>query len=161
MGSKGVFDLETHFAFYGAYHSNPVNVLIHTIFVWPIFFTSLVLLYFTPSPFRLLGFEPPFTLPSHVLFFNFGFFFALLYAGFYVLMDRKAGSLAAFLCMGCWVGSCYLANHLGSSLASKVDFFLYVGLISRLTYGFCLVMLSLLQSGSSPDLILADFERLL
>ncbi|KAI4326619.1 hypothetical protein MLD38_031912 [Melastoma candidum] len=120
MGSKGVFDLETHFAFYGAYHSNPVNVLIHTIFVWPIFFTSLVLLYFTPSPFRLLGFEPPFTLPSHVLFFNFGFFFALLYAGFYVLMDRKAGSLAAFLCMGCWVGSCYLANHLGSSLASKV-----------------------------------------
>ncbi|KAM1238382.1 hypothetical protein COP2_040298 [Malus domestica] len=49
MGRTGLFDLERHFAFYGAYHSNPVNILIHTLFVWPIFFTSLVLFHFTPS----------------------------------------------------------------------------------------------------------------
>ncbi|KAL8104666.1 hypothetical protein AgCh_028760 [Apium graveolens] len=30
MGAHGVFDLEKHFAFYGAYHSNKVNILIHT-----------------------------------------------------------------------------------------------------------------------------------
>ncbi|KAG6589515.1 hypothetical protein SDJN03_14938, partial [Cucurbita argyrosperma subsp. sororia] len=41
MGKTGLFDLERHFAFYGAYHSNPVNIFIHVLFVWPIFFTTL------------------------------------------------------------------------------------------------------------------------
>ncbi|RWR93314.1 hypothetical protein CKAN_02255900 [Cinnamomum micranthum f. kanehirae] len=115
----GLFDLETHFAFYGAYHSNPTNILIHTFFVWPIFFTSLVLFYFTPSLFSL---TPPQLLPIIGVPFtlNFGFFFALLYAAFYVSLDRKAGSLAALVCLLCWVGSCVLASHLGFSLAWKV-----------------------------------------
>lgn len=120
MGRKGLFDLEKHFAFYGAYHSNPVNILIHTVFVWPIFFTSLVLLYFTPSICQLFNVQPQCFLASHGLFLNLGFFFALLYAGFYVCMDIKAGSLAALLCMVCWVGSSLLARHLGFSLAWKV-----------------------------------------
>lgn len=117
----GLFDLETHFAFYGAYHSNPTNILIHTFFVWPIFFTSLVLFYFTPS---LLSLTPPQLLPIIGVPFtlNFGFFFALLYAAFYVSLDRKAGSLAALVCLLCWVGSCVLASHLGFSLAWKVFF---------------------------------------
>ncbi|CAM8916075.1 unnamed protein product [Rhodiola kirilowii] len=52
MGQTGLLDLERHFAFYGAYHSNPTNIIIHMIFVWPILFTALILLYFTP-PFQL------------------------------------------------------------------------------------------------------------
>ncbi|KAL3748504.1 hypothetical protein ACJRO7_009702 [Eucalyptus globulus] len=120
MGRKGLFDLEKHFAFYGAYHSNPVNILIHTVFVWPIFFTSLVLLYFTPTICELFSLQPQCYLARHGLFLNLGFFFALLYAVFYVCMDRKAGSLAAALCMACWVGSSLLARHLGFSLAWKV-----------------------------------------
>ncbi|KAI6683139.1 hypothetical protein NL676_029052 [Syzygium grande] len=58
MGRKGLFDLEKHFAFYGAYHSNPVNILIHTVSVWPIFFTVLVLLYFTPLSVSSSTFSP-------------------------------------------------------------------------------------------------------
>ncbi|PQP93127.1 putative endoplasmic reticulum membrane protein C16E8.02 [Prunus yedoensis var. nudiflora] len=114
MGRTGLFDLERHFAFYGAYHNNPVNILIHTVFVWPIFFTSLVLLYFTPSLY---------TFPaglSHGFLLNFGFVFTVIYALFYVCLDKKAGSLAALLCVLCWVGASLLAGRLGFSLAWKV-----------------------------------------
>lgn len=107
----GLFDLEKHFAFYGAYHSNQANVIIHTLFVWPIFFTALILWHFTP---------PLLHLPSPPLNIGLGFLFALLYGLFYFLMDIKAGSLAALLCLLCWVGSDLLAAQLGFSLAWKV-----------------------------------------
>ncbi|XP_050237718.1 2-hydroxy-palmitic acid dioxygenase mpo1-like [Mercurialis annua] len=115
----GIFDLEKHFAFYGAYHSNPINVLIHIIFVWPIFFTALLILYFTPPLFQLKV-----SVFGHsdvlILLFNSGFFFALIYGLFYVFLDVKAGSLAALLCVFCWVASSALARCLGFSLAWKV-----------------------------------------
>ncbi|KAK4744489.1 hypothetical protein SAY87_010801 [Trapa incisa] len=120
MARKGLIDLERHYAFYGAYHSNKVNILLHTIFVWPIFFTSLILLYFTPSICELIGREPQCFLARRGLFLNFSFFFALIYAVFYVLLDIKAGSLAALLCMGCWVGASTVARSIGFSLAWKV-----------------------------------------
>lgn len=120
MGKMGLFDLERHFAFYGAYHSDPVNVFLHMLFVWPLFFTALVLFYFTPSFFILpqIG-----SLPSgfnHTFLLNFGFLFTLIYSLFYVLLDKKAGCLAALLCFSCWVGSSFLASYLGFSLAWKV-----------------------------------------
>ncbi|KAL8130305.1 hypothetical protein V2J09_019460 [Rumex salicifolius] len=95
----GSFDLEDQFAFYGAYHSNPINIFIHMVFVWPIFYTSLVLFYFAP--------------------FNVSFLFAAMYALFYIKWDKKAGSLAALLCFLCWLGSCALASRLGYSVAWK------------------------------------------
>ncbi|CAL8164448.1 unnamed protein product [Prunus armeniaca] len=97
MGRTGLFDLERHFTFYSAYHNNLVNILIHTVFVWPIFFTSLVLLYFTSSLY---------TFPaglSHDFLLNFGFVFTVICALFYVCLDKKAGSVAALLCVLCWV----------------------------------------------------------
>lgn len=99
-----LFDLEKHFAFYGAYHSNPINIFIHMLFVWPIFYTGLMLLYFVPMFF----------------FPNFASFFTLVYAVFYVGMDKKAGFLAAFLCFLCWMGASAYASHLGYSLTWKV-----------------------------------------
>lgn len=114
MARSGLFDLEEHFAFYGAYHSNPINILIHTLFVWPILFTSLVLLYFTPSLYNF---------PAgvyHGFLFNFGFVFTVIYALYYVGLDIKAGSLAALLCLLCWVGASVLASRLGFSLSWKV-----------------------------------------
>ncbi|XVF09044.1 hypothetical protein REPUB_Repub07fG0056600 [Reevesia pubescens] len=120
MGKPGLFDLENHFAFYGAYHSNSINILIHTLFVWPILFSTLVLLYFTPTIFDVSqsgilpsGFNP-------VLVFNYGFVSTLIYGLFYVILDKKAGSLAALLCLACWVGASFLAEKLGYSLAWKV-----------------------------------------
>ncbi|WOH05317.1 hypothetical protein DCAR_0624733 [Daucus carota subsp. sativus] len=112
----GLFDLEKHFAFYGSYHSNPVNIFIHTIFVWPILFTSLVLFYFTPALFSF----SEISFLGHKLILNLGFVFTLIYALFYIGLDYKAGSLGALLCFGCWVFASSLASHLGFSLAWKV-----------------------------------------
>ncbi|XP_030956401.1 uncharacterized endoplasmic reticulum membrane protein C16E8.02-like [Quercus lobata] len=117
---KGLLDLEKHFAFYGAYHSNRINIAIHMVFVWPIFFTALLMLYFTPSLFNLPHLEF-FLFGTHfVLVLNFGFLLALIYAMFYVCLDVKAGSLAALLCAICWVASSFIASRLGFSLAWKV-----------------------------------------
>nr|XP_043638602.1 2-hydroxy-palmitic acid dioxygenase mpo1 [Erigeron canadensis] len=113
MAKIGLFDLENHFAFYGAYHSNPVNIFIHMLFVWPILFTSLVILYFTP-PLVNLDFLP------YSLVLNYGFLFTVIYAGFYVGLDVKAGSFAGLLCFLCWVFGSFVAQHLGFSLAWKV-----------------------------------------
>ncbi|XP_047316798.1 2-hydroxy-palmitic acid dioxygenase mpo1-like [Impatiens glandulifera] len=114
MGKIGLFDLEKHFSFYGAYHSNPINILIHIIFVWPIFFTAQVILYFTPAliechfPCRM-GLIP-----------NIGFVVALIYSMFYICLDKKVGTLAAFLCFVCWVFGGLIAKNLGFSMAWKV-----------------------------------------
>jgi uncharacterized membrane protein YGL010W len=114
----GLLDLEKHFAFYGSYHSNPTNIIIHIIFVWPILFTALLFLYFTPPIFSpsqtLLNF-----LPS-VIVFNFGFLFAVFYALFYAALDFKSGSFAAVLTLICWVSSSFVANSIGFDIAWKV-----------------------------------------
>ncbi|MED6146163.1 hypothetical protein PIB30_032096 [Stylosanthes scabra] len=110
----GMVDLEKHFAFYGAYHSNPINIAIHMVFVWPILFTALILLYFTPSLF-----SSPSPLPPPLLL-NYGFLFTLIYALFYASLDIKAGSLAAALTFLCWIGSSFLANYLGFSRSWKI-----------------------------------------
>ncbi|KAK9119198.1 hypothetical protein Scep_017291 [Stephania cephalantha] len=117
MGMSGLFDLERHFAFYGAYHSNPVNIFIHMLFVWPILFTFLVLLHFTPTLFNLPLIQVS---PFGTLVLNIGFFLTVVYSLFYVFLDKKSGSLAALLCFCCWVGASSLAGHLGYSLAWKV-----------------------------------------
>ncbi|KAL7098832.1 hypothetical protein ACP275_09G043700 [Erythranthe tilingii] len=113
----GLFDLEEQFAFYGAYHSNPVNIVLHMIFVWPIAFTLMVLLYFTPP----LFIHPQFDFWGlNFLILNYGFLFAVIYGAYYVILDKKAGSFAAFLCFSCWLGSSALAHRLGFSSAWKV-----------------------------------------
>ncbi|CAA0820847.1 Protein of unknown function (DUF962 [Striga hermonthica] len=113
----GLFDLEQQFAFYGAYHSNPANIIVHMIFVWPILFTFQLLLYFTPA---VLSRGPIGPWDHGFLFLNFGFMASAIYALYYVILDRKAGSLAALLVFLCWVGSSALGHRLGFDLAWKV-----------------------------------------
>ncbi|XP_052476350.1 2-hydroxy-palmitic acid dioxygenase MPO1 isoform X2 [Gossypium raimondii] len=120
MGKPRLLDLENHFAFYGAYHSNPINILIHTLFVWPIFFTSLILSYFTPA---FCDLSQSGIFPSgfnYALVLNYGSAFSIFLGLFYVVLDKKAGSLAALLCLACWVGASFIAAKLGYSLAWKV-----------------------------------------
>ncbi|CAN0923587.1 2-hydroxy-palmitic acid dioxygenase mpo1 [Linum grandiflorum] len=119
MDSKcsSLFDLERHFAFYGAYHSNPTNILFHMIFVWPILFASQLILYFTPTfipnvELSLFGIDAS-------LVFNVGFLLTLIYGAFYVCLDKKAGSLAAVLLVLCWLGSSFLGSWLGFSISWK------------------------------------------
>lgn len=121
MGRTGLFDLEKHFAFYGAYHSNPINIAIHVLFVWPILFSALVFLYFAPPFFNLPNFEFLLFGNRFVLVWNLGFLFTLVYSVFYATLDLKAGSLASFLCVVCWVGGSYVGYQLGWTLAWKVN----------------------------------------
>ncbi|KAK9107529.1 hypothetical protein Syun_023540 [Stephania yunnanensis] len=117
MGKSELFDLEHHFAFYSAYHSNPTNVLIHMTFVWPNFFTSLVFLHFTPTLLPV----PPIEIPQlGTLVFNAGFLLTLVHAVCFVCLDKIAGSLAALFAFLCWVGASSLGTHLGFNLAWKV-----------------------------------------
>ncbi|KAF5178481.1 putative ER membrane protein [Thalictrum thalictroides] len=115
MGKSDLLDLEKQFALYGAHHRNHINYFLHLLLVWPIFFSALVLLYFTPTFFQ---FEfSPF---GKNLSLNFGFFCASIYSLFYISLDKKAGSLAALLSFLSWVGGSLLASQLGYSLAWKV-----------------------------------------
>ncbi|XP_074316955.1 2-hydroxy-palmitic acid dioxygenase MPO1-like [Silene latifolia] len=99
-----IFNLEKHFAFYGAYHSNPINILIHMVFVWPILFSGLMLGFYLPM----------------VFFPNQALFTTIVFSVSYICMDKKAGSLGALLCFLCWFGASNLALHLGWSLTWKV-----------------------------------------
>jgi len=114
----GLLDLEKHFAFYGAYHSNPINVAIHILFVWPLLFTALILLYFTPPIFSPS--QTVLNLTHPVFVFNLGFVFTIFYAIFYAALDIKSGSFVAVLTFLCWVSSSFIANSLGFELAWKV-----------------------------------------
>ncbi|KAL4586808.1 hypothetical protein LXL04_011452 [Taraxacum kok-saghyz] len=116
----GILDLEKNFAFYAAYHSNPINIAIHMIFVWPIFFTAVLLFNFIPVPFDLPSIHCALFGSEIILIFNFGFLLTIIYAVFYVCFDFKAGSLAASLCIFCWIASSVLASLLGFQLAWKV-----------------------------------------
>ncbi|XP_039172199.1 uncharacterized protein LOC104453935 isoform X2 [Eucalyptus grandis] len=120
MAKPGLLDLEKHFAFYGAYHSNPVNVAIHMVFVWPILFTALLLLCYAPPLFGLPPIELSLFGHGLALFLNVGCLLALVYAAFYVFLDPRAGSLAALLCLMCWVAASFVAGRLGFSLAWKL-----------------------------------------
>lgn len=133
MGRKGLLDLEKQYAFYKSYHRDPVNVLLHRLFVWPVVFTFLVLLYFTPcvSQFQAFRFLPHHFLTSHGLFLNLGFLLVLLFVVIDLCLDKRAGSLAALLCMACWVGSSFLARSLGFSWAWKVRLILFSSYLSR------------------------------
>ncbi|EFH65236.1 hypothetical protein ARALYDRAFT_316383 [Arabidopsis lyrata subsp. lyrata] len=107
----GLFDLEKHFAFYGAYHSDPINIIIHTVekqvlisthtlFV----FATLLFLYSTPPilDHSQLGFLQSLTFDS-VLRLDIGFTLTLLCYVF-----------------SCWIGSSFLAARLGHSLTLKL-----------------------------------------
>ncbi|ESQ27713.1 hypothetical protein EUTSA_v10019143mg [Eutrema salsugineum] len=117
----GLLDLEKHFAFYGAYHSNHINIIIHTLLVWPNVFATLLFLYSTSpilDPSRL-GFIESLTCGG-VLRLDIGFFLTVMYAIFYLCLDKKSGFLAALLCFSCWIGSSFLAARIGHSLTFKV-----------------------------------------
>ncbi|KAJ7296647.1 hypothetical protein O6H91_07G106300 [Diphasiastrum complanatum] len=119
MAGSSIFDLERQYAFYGAYHKNRVNVFIHVLFVWPIFFAFAMMAAYTKP-------LVPLPLPANVLPFgqymvlNWSFVMVAIYAFYYISLDPKAGSLAAALCLACWVGCNALAQLLGFSLGWKV-----------------------------------------
>ncbi|CAE5964114.1 unnamed protein product [Arabidopsis arenosa] len=88
----GLFDLEKHFAFYGAYHSNPIDIIIHTLFVWPNVFATLLFLYSMPPilDHSQLGFLKSLTFDS-VLRFDIGLTLTLPRSSIRTFLDLKVG----------------------------------------------------------------------
>jgi len=103
-------DLLEQLSFYGAYHSNKWNQLVHLIFVPMIVFTALVWLSYTPTLINVSTQNLP--VPDFVrenLAFNGALLFYLAYATFYVLLEPVAGfsfnciMFLMVLCANKWV----------------------------------------------------------
>jgi uncharacterized membrane protein YGL010W len=99
---SGVSGLAKNIAFYKSYHSNPVNVFIHLLCIWPILWTSFYFLAFTVPVFEVAG---------HPV--NFQLVIGALYALCYLFMDsfRLAGILGAALAGGALVTSKHIAEQ--------------------------------------------------
>lgn len=89
----GIINLDEQFTFYASYHHDKINQLIHIVCVWPILWSALVFAEYAPI-------QAPEYLNSLVSFahpLNLAFIVALFYATCYILMEQKAGTLAAVL----------------------------------------------------------------
>ncbi|KAL4448126.1 hypothetical protein ABPG75_005345 [Micractinium tetrahymenae] len=107
MGLFGFnLSLKDQLVFYGSYHSNPLNQLIHFIFVPAIWWTVAVWLAYTPPAFS-------FDLAPHLpeccaslaqhLQFNGSFFLAAAYSAYYLLLEPLAGlSWAGLVALPLW-----------------------------------------------------------
>lgn len=119
----GFLDLEKHYSFYGSYHNDSRNKLIHIIFVWPIFFSALLLLNYSPPLFSS-PFSTPFSnwgFPGHqYIVLNTPFFVALFYSFLYFSMDPKSGGVASCLIFFCLFCAQALFQILGGDVAWKV-----------------------------------------
>ncbi|CAH02808.1 2-hydroxy-palmitic acid dioxygenase MPO1 [Kluyveromyces lactis] len=87
--SPSLLDLETQLAFYKAYHNNTGNVLIHSIFVPTILFTSMRIL----NDVKIWN---GYTL-THLLALSFGLFYILLRVGTGILASLILALTCKFL----------------------------------------------------------------
>jgi uncharacterized membrane protein YGL010W len=98
-----MFDIEEQLSFYGAYHHNKINQLIHIVCVPAIFFTALVFL-------TNLGVVGHWSLDEYFPL-NPAFFVAAAYAVYYIALEPIAGSLEAPIIMYlCWLANQWHAS---------------------------------------------------
>ncbi|KAI0047305.1 DUF962-domain-containing protein [Auriscalpium vulgare] len=90
--SVSAFDVRKQLAFYGAYHSNATNILIHVVFVPVIIWTSKVLIADIPVP----SFVPAvhYTFSDYLAFdLNWSAIFAAIYLAYYYILEPTAAAL--------------------------------------------------------------------
>ncbi|SCZ98918.1 BZ3500_MvSof-1268-A1-R1_Chr3-1g05708 [Microbotryum saponariae] len=97
--NMGIFDLESQFTFYGSYHTNKINVLIHIVCVPMILFTALILTHGL-SNHTFFRFQVP--LPAQLGFgkeidvrATFPFLYAAGNALYFTILEPVAGMLYA------------------------------------------------------------------
>ncbi|KNZ56483.1 uncharacterized protein VP01_2394g1 [Puccinia sorghi] len=134
--SGSIFNLEDQFLFYGQYHHNPVNIIIHLVCVPTIFFTSLILSHyyalFLLTDLRWLTgpLQLPELLARSALFgaegttydLNLATLTSLGYAAYFIVLEPFAGLLYApiLLAMGHWsnlIVNSFPDTYLGPTLA--------------------------------------------
>jgi uncharacterized membrane protein YGL010W len=100
FGGLTNFDMMEQLASYGAYHSHPINQLIHVIFVPVIIFTMMVFVSQIPpvwnvSPEGYMGRFISALVGNDGCYFDPSFLVFAAYAFYYVALDVKVGSSAA------------------------------------------------------------------
>lgn len=103
-------DLEKQLCFYGAYHHNPTNIVIHMTCVPLILAAGLLLA--TSSP-TLIPLPSWLTIPNLPL--NLGTLAAIGYSGFYILLEPVAGSMLLPVIIGWTAYANYLMANYSSS----------------------------------------------
>ncbi|KAH8592001.1 hypothetical protein B0O99DRAFT_630926 [Bisporella sp. PMI_857] len=101
-------NLEKQLTFYGSYHHNPTNVAIHMTCIPLLLATGLLLGTNTPT---IIPLPSWLTIPNLPL--NFGTIAAIIYAGFYMLLEPVAGTILFPVILG-WTA---FSNHLTSGNA--------------------------------------------
>ncbi|KAL3234812.1 hypothetical protein RNJ44_02600 [Nakaseomyces bracarensis] len=109
--TDSLFDLRSQLRFYKFYHHNLVNVLIHSVFVPTILFTSICMLHRVGLPFEFMG--TPVTL-AHLLGLGFGLF--------YIMLFIPTGLLAS----GIIAGALYMLDKGKIELGLKREFGVFV-----------------------------------
>jgi uncharacterized membrane protein YGL010W len=104
-------DLKEQLTFYGSYHHNPINQLIHVIFVPLILWSVVIWTAYTPiiPPFPPnLSYLLPSLLISNHLAFNASFFLLAYYSIYYTALNPVVGaSWAVFTALPMWASSNY------------------------------------------------------
>ncbi|KAG9231597.1 hypothetical protein BJ875DRAFT_382632 [Amylocarpus encephaloides] len=103
-------NLEKQLCFYGAYHHNPVNIAIHMTCVPLILAASLLLA--TNSP-TLIPLPSWLSVPNLPL--NAGTIGAIMYSGFYILLEPVAGTVLLPIIMGWTAYSNFLTTNYTST----------------------------------------------
>ncbi|ERT03049.1 uncharacterized protein SPSK_09755 [Sporothrix schenckii 1099-18] len=99
-------DLEKHLVFYGAYHHNKINVVVHMICVPLILFTGFWMASNSPT---LIPLPSWLTVPNLPL--NLGTLAAITWGALYVLLEPVAGTALALLCLGGAAAGNYALSH--------------------------------------------------
>lgn len=110
-----VFNLADQFINYYEYHKNPLNQLIHFVFVPVLTFGIIMLLVAVPVQWPLLSLLVP---PNIDLVMNLAFPFLILLVIYYLILDRSIGSLLTIE-LTCFL---FLACHLHRTLPSNTYF---------------------------------------
>mmetsp|Transcript_10872 Transcript_10872/g.21311 ORF Transcript_10872/g.21311 Transcript_10872/m.21311 type:complete len:214 (-) Transcript_10872:159-800(-) len=92
-----LFDLKKQFAFYASYHTDHHNQLVHFACIWPIYWSTMAILHKT-TPFAGVKEGED----STTLRCNWATVATAIYAGYYLLMDRSVGAVAAGIAVGCY-----------------------------------------------------------
>ncbi|KIH86737.1 hypothetical protein SPBR_08668 [Sporothrix brasiliensis 5110] len=99
-------DLEKHLVFYGTYHHNKTNVVVHMICVPLILFTGFWMASNSPT---LIPLPSWLTVPNLPL--NLGTLAAITWGSLYVLLEPVAGTALALLCLGGAAAGNYALSH--------------------------------------------------
>eukprot|EP00002_Diphylleia_rotans_P005551 TRINITY_DN1471_c0_g1_i2.p1 TRINITY_DN1471_c0_g1~~TRINITY_DN1471_c0_g1_i2.p1 ORF type:complete len:132 (+),score=24.60 TRINITY_DN1471_c0_g1_i2:91-486(+) len=95
----GAFNLVDQLSFYGSYHSNTVNKLIHIVFVPTILWSAIIMVHYSGPNWGL--FETP--------YFSFHLSLSvpvvIVYALYYLLLDFFAGLTYSFILLGMLVSA--------------------------------------------------------